>query len=168
MLRRMMMAWLTVAGLTAAVAAADDLERGFAQPPASARPWVYWFPLSGNLTKEGITADLEAMQRAGIGGVLYMEVDQGAPQGPADFAGPLWRELFQHVKIGWRTHPRVHFVQDGVPPQERGIFIAGDDVSWTPGWVEGAVTTGLNAVWGILKHLGGELCRDVALKLPAP
>ena len=33
----------------------------------------------------------------GIGGVLYMEVDQGAPKGPADFAGPLWRELFQHA-----------------------------------------------------------------------
>ena len=26
-----------------------------------------------------------------------MEVDQGAPKGPADFAGPLWRELFQHA-----------------------------------------------------------------------
>lgn len=97
MLRQMMITLLTVAALATAVAAADDLEQGFAQPPASARPWVYWFPLSGNLTKEGITADLEAMQRAGIGGVLYMEVDQGAPKGPADFAGPLWRELFQHA-----------------------------------------------------------------------
>ena len=37
------------------------------------------------------------MKRVGIGGVLYMEVDQGAPKGPADFAGPLWRDLFQHV-----------------------------------------------------------------------
>ena len=26
-----------------------------------------------------------------------MEVDQGAPLGPADFAGPLWRELFRHA-----------------------------------------------------------------------
>ena len=33
-------------------------------------------------------------------------------------------------------------------PDERGIFIAGDDVSWTPGWAEGAVQTALNAVWG--------------------
>jgi tryptophan 2-monooxygenase len=33
--------------------------------------------------------------------------------------------------------------------------LAGDDVSWTPGWVEGAVTTALNAVWGIVRHLGG-------------
>ena len=39
---------------------------------------------------------------------------------------------------------------------ERGIFIAGDDVSWTPGWVEGAVQTAFNAVWGIMHHLGGK------------
>ncbi len=77
--------------------AGDKIEKGFRQPPASARPWVYWFPLSGNLTKEGITADFEAMARVGIGGVLYMEVDQGAPKGTADFAGPRWRELFQHA-----------------------------------------------------------------------
>ena len=35
------------------------------------------------------------------------------------------------------------------------VFIAGDDVSFTPAWVEGAVQTSLNAVWGIVKHLGG-------------
>lgn len=40
------------------------LARGFMHPPASARPWVYWFWLNGNVTREGITADLEAMRRA--------------------------------------------------------------------------------------------------------
>jgi hypothetical protein len=73
------------------------LEKGFVHPPSSAWPWVYWFPLDGNLSREGITADLEAMKRVGIGGVLYMETDQGAPKGPASFAGPLWREMFQHI-----------------------------------------------------------------------
>ena len=77
--------------------AADELERGFTHPPDSARPWVYWFWLNGNITSNGITADLEAMKRVGIGGVLIMEVDQGAPVGPADFMGPQWRELFKHV-----------------------------------------------------------------------
>ena len=72
------------------------LETGFLAPPP-ARPWVYWFPLDGNLSRGGITADLEAMARVGIGGVLYMETDQGAPKGPARFAGPLWRELFRHI-----------------------------------------------------------------------
>jgi hypothetical protein len=91
---------LTNAGSQGAVVeplANSDLGLGFARPPASARPWVYWFPLDGNLTREGITADLEAMARVGIGGVLYMETDQGAPKGPARFGGPQWREMFKHI-----------------------------------------------------------------------
>ena len=77
--------------------AADLLAEQFAAPPESARPWVYWFWLNGNITREGITADLEAMKRAGIAGALIMEVDQGAPVGPVDFMSPSWRELFQFV-----------------------------------------------------------------------
>jgi len=73
------------------------LETGFVSPPEAARPWVYWFPLDGNITREGITADLEAMARVGIGGVLYMETNQGTPPGPAAFGGPEWRSLFQHA-----------------------------------------------------------------------
>jgi hypothetical protein len=83
--------------LTVFVSAADDLAKNFISPPSSARPWVYWFPLDGNISSNGITADLEAMKRVGIGGVLYMETDQGAPKGPAAFAGPLWRDLFKHI-----------------------------------------------------------------------
>ena len=73
----------------------DNLASGFVKPPDSARPWVYWFWLNSNITREGITADLEAMKRVGIGGVLIMEVDQGAPVGPAAFMGAEWRELFK-------------------------------------------------------------------------
>ena len=69
--------------------AVADLQRGFAQPPATARPWVYWFWLNGNITRGGITADLEAMHRVGIGGVLIMEVDQGVPdKGRSDSPAP--------------------------------------------------------------------------------
>ncbi len=93
---------LCIAALCAALllchrVSADDLQKNFSAPPASARPWVYWFWLNGNITKPGITADLEAMQRVGIGGVLIMEVDQGTPLGPVAFGGPKWREMFQFV-----------------------------------------------------------------------
>jgi hypothetical protein len=88
---------IVLCALTGIVSAADDLAKNFAAPPPSARPWVYWFPLDGNISSTGITADLEAMKRVGIGGVLYMETDQGAPKGPAAFAGPLWRDLFKHI-----------------------------------------------------------------------
>ena len=77
--------------------AAAPLEDGFRRPPEVARPWVYWFWLNGYITREGITADLEAMKRVGIRGVLIMEVDQGTPLGPVPFASEKWRELFRHV-----------------------------------------------------------------------
>lgn len=83
--------------LAGAATGADNLAKGFVKPPDSARPWVYWFWLNSNITREGITADLEAMKRVGIGGVLIMEVDQGAPVGPAAFMSPAWRELFKHA-----------------------------------------------------------------------
>jgi lysine 2-monooxygenase len=49
----------------------------------------------------------------------------------------------------------THFMQETLPLDQRGVFLAGDDVSWTGGFAEGAVTTALNAVWGVLHHLGG-------------
>jgi len=92
---------LIILGLLCSLAwmaqANEDLAKNFATPPNEARPWVYWFWLNGNITKEGITADLEAMHRAGIGGVLIMEVDQGMPVGPVDFMGSQWRALFKHA-----------------------------------------------------------------------
>ncbi len=51
-------------------------------------------------------------------------------------------------------------MQDALPPQERGLFLAGDDISWTPAWAEGAVQTALNAVWGVMTHLGGRTAPD--------
>jgi len=58
-----------------------------------------------------------------------------------------------HYRYNHRMY--AHFMQQDLPPIERGIFLAGDDVSWTPAWVEGAVQTALNAVWGVLNHFGG-------------
>jgi hypothetical protein len=53
--------------------------------------------MDGNLGREGITADLEAMSQAGIGGVILMEVDVGVPKGPVRFMSEPWRVLFKHA-----------------------------------------------------------------------
>ena len=74
-----------------------SLAKAFAQPPASTRPWVYWMWMDGNLSREGITADLEAMNRAGIGGAIIMEVNVGIPRGNVNFMSPEWRALFKHA-----------------------------------------------------------------------
>ena len=70
------------------------------------------------------------------------------------FLGAFKGALPGHYRYNQRMYG--HFMQDRLPPEQQGIFIAGDDVSWTPAWVEGAVQTSLNAVWGIMHHLGGQ------------
>jgi tryptophan 2-monooxygenase len=75
-----------------------------------------------------------------------------------NFLGAFKGALPGHYRYNHRMY--CHFMQAGMPPDQKGIFMAGDGVSWTPGWVEGAVQTGLNAVWGIVKHLGGATAKD--------
>ncbi|MEO5683090.1 MAG: glycosyl hydrolase [Chitinophagaceae bacterium] len=50
------------------------LETIFKHPPAAAKPWVFWYWMQGAVSKAGITADLEAMQEAGIAGAYLMPI----------------------------------------------------------------------------------------------
>jgi len=70
-----------------------------------------------------------------------------------NFMGAFKANLPGHYRYQRRLF--THFVQDDLPAERRGVFLAGDDISWTAGWAEGAVTTALNAVWGVVRHLGG-------------
>lgn len=70
-----------------------------------------------------------------------------------NFMGAFKANLPGHYRYQRRLF--THFVQDDLPTHRRGIFLAGDDISWTAGWAEGAVTTALNAVWGVVRHFGG-------------
>ena len=98
-LRTMTLCGMLLSGwlLMNASATADALEGGFVKPPDSARPWVYCFWLEGSVTREGITADLEAMKRSGIGGLIVMDGDMGNPKGPVRFLSDSWRAMFKHM-----------------------------------------------------------------------
>lgn len=74
-----------------------SLEDSFKNPPASAKPFTWWHWMNGNITKEGITLDLEAMQRVGVGGVQCFNVGSGIPKGPVDYLGKEWLELTRHA-----------------------------------------------------------------------
>lgn len=69
------------------------------------------------------------------------------------FMGAFKANLPGHYRYQRRLF--THFMQDTLPADRRGLFLAGDDISWTAGWAEGAVQTALNAVWGVMHHLGG-------------
>ncbi|WP_018629955.1 glycosyl hydrolase [Niabella aurantiaca] len=51
-----------------------SLEAVLAHPPQDARPWVFWYWMHAAVSKEGITADLESMKNAGIGGAYLMPI----------------------------------------------------------------------------------------------
>ena len=69
----------------------------FFAPRDDARPWVYWYFMDGNLTREGMEADLVAMKRAGIGGAIFLEVGIGIKPGPVEFMSEQWQELLGHA-----------------------------------------------------------------------
>ena len=75
----------------------SELKKGFLNPPDSARPGVYWYFMDGNISREAITADLESMKKAGIGTVVFLEVNVGIPRGKVDFMSEEWMTLFAHI-----------------------------------------------------------------------
>jgi hypothetical protein len=74
-----------------------SLSESFLSPPDDARPGVYWYFMDGNLSKEGITKDLESMRDQGIGYVVFLEVNVGVPRGKVDFMSPEWVDIFKHI-----------------------------------------------------------------------
>ncbi len=117
---RTMMALLVVCALANVVGAAEDLAKRFVSPPESAKPRAYWFHMSGNITKAGITADLEAMREIGLGGTLFMNVSVGVPEGlveTKDFLSPAWQDCFQHMlneSAGWASNSAPPSAMAGV------------------------------------------------------
>lgn len=72
----------------------NDLQQDFITPPDDARPGVYWYFMDGNLNGAEMTADLESMKAAGLGNLVFLEVDVGVPRGPVKFMSEPWQELF--------------------------------------------------------------------------
>lgn len=88
---------LLFCGLSLKSQSIRDLEKGFSSPPDSAKPGVYWYFMDGNITEESMTKDLESMKQAGIGNLMYLEVNVGVPRGKVDFFSEEWQRLFAHA-----------------------------------------------------------------------
>ena len=78
----------------------QNLEEGFKNPPESAKPRTWWHWTNSNITREGITKDLEWMKRAGIGGFQLADVAAGQGQAVEKkilFRSPEWLEAVRHA-----------------------------------------------------------------------
>ena len=79
-------------------AAEDRLAEGFANPPKETAPWCYYYWISDHISKEGITRDLEAMARVGIGEALIGNIflDEVKP-GNIKVLSEEWWQLIEHA-----------------------------------------------------------------------
>ena len=79
----------------------DSLEQYFQHPPASARPWVFWYWMQASVSREGIRADLLAMKAAGIGGAYLMPIKGAANppliDPPVEQLSPAWWEMVRYA-----------------------------------------------------------------------
>ena len=80
----------------------DPLKSGFENPPAGARPRVWWHWMNGNITKEGIKLDLEWMHRVGMGGFQNFDAALATPQvvdNRLAYMTPEWKDAFKYATV---------------------------------------------------------------------
>ncbi len=90
------------AGQLQAQPPSDPLKAGFETPPDSAKPRTWWHWTMSNVTKEGITKDLEWMKREGIGGFMLADVSASGPSrqvvdNPKPYGTPEWYDAVHHA-----------------------------------------------------------------------
>lgn len=72
----------------------NQLQYGFQNPPNQAKARTWWHWISGNVSKSGITKDLEAMKQVGIQEAQLFNVHLGFPKGGITYLSEEWLDLF--------------------------------------------------------------------------
>lgn len=79
------------------VSAQVDLEAGFKNPPNDCKPRTWMHAMSGNMSKEGMTKDLEALAAAGEGGVILFNIANTIPYGTVAYNSEEHHEIITHA-----------------------------------------------------------------------
>lgn len=74
------------------------LHTGFLNPSDEFRPRTWWHWISNNVSKPGITKDLEAMKRIGLKGAQITTMPQGGPFGDTKYLSPEWFDAVEHAE----------------------------------------------------------------------
>lgn len=89
--------WICLFLLLSKLVQAQLSEQQFNQPDAIHASGVHWHWVNGNVNREGVNLDLEAMAATGLrGGNLYFDMGS-APAGSVRFNSPEWKELLVHT-----------------------------------------------------------------------
>jgi hypothetical protein len=105
---------------------------------------VYWVWLRANLDREGLKADLQALHRAGIRGVLVMMINFGPiPQGPVEMHGDEFHSIVQEtLREAARLGIEVSFFTQEGWSSTGGPWVPVEDSMQMKVWSERQVTGG--------------------------
>ena len=100
------------------LSAQTDVKQAFRTPPESARPYTWYHWMNGNVSKEGITKDLESFKQTGVGGFTLFDINWFTPHGGVGYdsdefhsalsytiaeADRLGLEMGAHNSSGWSS-----------------------------------------------------------------
>jgi hypothetical protein len=75
----------------------NTIRSNFSKPTDDNVLWCYWYWIGDDISKEGITKDLEAMKKAGIGGALIGNINPEEKDGKVPLLSEFWWEHMVHA-----------------------------------------------------------------------
>ncbi len=73
------------------------IRNGFQTPADTNKVWCYWYWINDDISKEGVTKDLEAMKEAGIGAALIGNINPAGVDGRVPLFSDEWWETMVHA-----------------------------------------------------------------------
>ncbi|MDF1573495.1 MAG: glycosyl hydrolase [Bacteroidales bacterium] len=74
-----------------------SIQDGFTVPNDTNTVWCYYYWIGDDISKEGVTKDLEAMKKFGIGTVLIGNINPDEVDGPVPLFSDTWWEIMVHT-----------------------------------------------------------------------
>jgi hypothetical protein len=103
-----------------------QLEKGFINPPQAAKPRVWWHWMDGNVTWEGAKADMDWMNRIGIGGLQCFHAGMRMGSTPAV---KVVENYYPYMSDGWKDA----FGKSAAYADSLGLELG---TAASPGWSE--------------------------------
>lgn len=75
----------------------QNIQTGFISPEDNNSVWCYWYWINDDISKEGITKDLEAMKSVGIGTAFIGNINPPEVDGPVPMLSEEWWECMVHA-----------------------------------------------------------------------
>jgi hypothetical protein len=98
----------------------QQMRKEFSHGADSARTKLWWFHGETETTREGITADLEAFKREGVGGVVYYDQQHGKGENALPAFSKEWWDMFRfaaaeakRLGLTFETHLSNGYVSGG-------------------------------------------------------